>query len=268
MFGLSKKEKFVKAITTGNVGEVQAAIRENPDWLSREFKWASFYTKNSPLGCAARTGQLEVVKALLDLGANINKKNEACGSTPLHAAVYGQHLEILKYLLDRGANKYLVNKKIQTPYDLAVFERKIDLVMEFQDRLQWKKDAAREKTFESINQKFDDIEENLEEIKVGVDQLKEQVEKRRAGIWSLDTKSQVRFEQDVGDFKLTDVFNFEMRERTTLWKDEKSFTSKTKSFDVFTDKTPLEKALDQLTALGGTAARHAIYAAPRDKRPL
>lgn len=57
-----------------------------------------------PLHFATRSGQLEIVKTLLDHGAKIEEKSPMDGQRPLHlAACYG-YLEIIKALLDHGAN--------------------------------------------------------------------------------------------------------------------------------------------------------------------
>ncbi len=53
----------------------------------------------SPLMMAALKGQLELVKRLVDRGADVNKT----GWTPLHYAATGGHLEIMSLLLDRYA---------------------------------------------------------------------------------------------------------------------------------------------------------------------
>lgn len=53
----------------------------------------------TPLMMAALKGQLELVKQLVDRGADVNKT----GWTPLHYAATGGHLEIMSLLLDRYA---------------------------------------------------------------------------------------------------------------------------------------------------------------------
>jgi uncharacterized protein len=52
---------------------------------------------------AAGEGHLDVVKALVDAGANVNAKSKA-GSTPLLFAVREAQVPTLRYLLDHGAN--------------------------------------------------------------------------------------------------------------------------------------------------------------------
>ncbi|OJJ95031.1 hypothetical protein ASPACDRAFT_1860412 [Aspergillus aculeatus ATCC 16872] len=56
---------------------------------------------------AVCTGRLEVVRALLSRGCNVNSYNEAVG-TPLFAAFELGRLDIARLLLDRGANANIV----------------------------------------------------------------------------------------------------------------------------------------------------------------
>lgn len=43
--------------------------------------------KESPLGCAVQTGQLEIVSKVLELGANVDKKHGTMGETPLYTVL-------------------------------------------------------------------------------------------------------------------------------------------------------------------------------------
>ena len=74
---------------------------------------------------AAREGDLESTKALLDAGAQINQTSEY-GWTPLLTAVNNRNYQLAKYLLDRGANPNLANKGGWTPLYLATDNRNIE----------------------------------------------------------------------------------------------------------------------------------------------
>lgn len=57
----------------------------------------------SPLMAAAKAGHLDFVKFLVENGADVNAISDNHGS-PLHCAAKGGHLEIATYLLEQGAN--------------------------------------------------------------------------------------------------------------------------------------------------------------------
>ena len=84
----------------------------------------------SPLFIAALKGRTNVVKELLDAGALIDRKEEAEGFnqwTPLFAAVNSRQVEVVKLLVERGADKEAVNQNGQTPLEYAdVYQRSLD----------------------------------------------------------------------------------------------------------------------------------------------
>jgi hypothetical protein len=71
---------------------------------------------SSPLISAALFDKPEMVKILLDAGADINFQNND-GSTALHTAAFFCRPEIVKTLIDKKADKTLKNKFGATAYD-------------------------------------------------------------------------------------------------------------------------------------------------------
>ena len=61
----------------------------------------------TPIMWAARDGQLEATKLLLDAGANVNDEKPGDGTTVLILAIINRHYEVASYLLDRGADPNL-----------------------------------------------------------------------------------------------------------------------------------------------------------------
>ena len=57
----------------------------------------------SPVWCAAVSGQLEVVKYLIEFGANVNSESDT-GSTPIRSACLESHLDIIKFLVKNGGD--------------------------------------------------------------------------------------------------------------------------------------------------------------------
>lgn len=64
----------------------------------------------TPLHVGCAEGHSEVVKLLLDYGANPNAV-DAKGATPLHLATIGGHSHIVKQLIDFGCDVNIVDKE-------------------------------------------------------------------------------------------------------------------------------------------------------------
>ena len=78
---------------------------------------------STPLITASLFGKIEVVRALVEAGADVNYQNKE-GSTALHTAAFFCHPEIVGILLDNGADKSIRNNAGSTPLGsvLAPFE--------------------------------------------------------------------------------------------------------------------------------------------------
>ena len=74
---------------------------------------------------AAREGDIESARALLDGGAKINQTTEY-GWTPLLTAVNNRNYAVAKMLIDRGADVNIANKGGWTPLYLATDNRNIE----------------------------------------------------------------------------------------------------------------------------------------------
>jgi hypothetical protein len=77
------------------------------------------YKENTPLHSAAHYGDVEMVQVLLDLGADVNVRNER-GETPLYyTAVDDGYIEVVRVLLEHGANVGAEDMEGRTPFSLA-----------------------------------------------------------------------------------------------------------------------------------------------------
>jgi uncharacterized protein len=79
----------------------------------------------TPLVFAAREGNIESAKVLLDAGANVNQTTEY-GWTPLLVAANNRNYKLAALLLERGANPNIANKGGWTPLYLATDNRNIE----------------------------------------------------------------------------------------------------------------------------------------------
>lgn len=93
---------FTEALQTGNVKVVKKFLDTSAGINDLYFAW-------SALQIAANKGQLEVVKLLVEKGANLNYQHPISKNTALHLAALSNHPEVVKYLISKGAD---VNVKL------------------------------------------------------------------------------------------------------------------------------------------------------------
>jgi hypothetical protein len=79
-------------------------------------------SRNTALHYAAREGNIEIVRLLLDRRANVNMRSSN-GLTPLHLALRYGFLDIARLLIDYGANRDIQDDEGKTPFDLAIEAR-------------------------------------------------------------------------------------------------------------------------------------------------
>lgn len=94
------------AASIGDLERVRELLDQDPTLANRVSEYVTYYIgSGSPLKNAAARGHIEIVKLLLDRGADPNLPEE--GIAPhghsLYSAVYNGHYEIAELLLERGA---------------------------------------------------------------------------------------------------------------------------------------------------------------------
>jgi ankyrin repeat protein len=81
---------------------------------------------NTPLHYACEGGNLEVVKFLIDSGADVSVAGND-GNTPLHYACEGGNLEVVKFLIDSGADVSALDKYGYSPLELLTSEHREEI---------------------------------------------------------------------------------------------------------------------------------------------
>jgi ankyrin repeat protein/L-ascorbate metabolism protein UlaG (beta-lactamase superfamily) len=82
---------------------------------------------SQPIHCAAISGNIEVAELLLAHGADVNEKDYN-GATPLTFATGRGHLEMIRYLVEQGADINAQNREGLTFLHIAVWRGRTDIV--------------------------------------------------------------------------------------------------------------------------------------------
>lgn len=91
------------AIIEGDVDGVKAYLVDAKEGkCSNLINWRDRVDKYSPLCLAAKHGEVEIMKLLVEAGHNINKPSGNRGWTPLHVACYESWERVVRYLLDES----------------------------------------------------------------------------------------------------------------------------------------------------------------------
>jgi ankyrin repeat protein len=100
----------------GNLETVKDIIKTNNMDIDKKYG----INKETLLHYAACNGWLDIVKYLVEHGADVNIC-DSDGDDPLHFAImFNYDDDIVKYLLDNGANKEHRNNRHETAHDLAI----------------------------------------------------------------------------------------------------------------------------------------------------
>src|ERR1044071_4480718 len=90
------ENSLMHAASTGDLEGVQNALRQQTPEINSS-------TLLEALNRATVNGHLEVVKLLVENGADVNGRGKN-GNTPLYCAIENLDPELIKYLLKHGAN--------------------------------------------------------------------------------------------------------------------------------------------------------------------
>ena len=82
------------------------------------------YTGITPFIYATINNNIEIVKLLLDAGADIDKQNNKYGNTALILSAMDNNLKLIELILDYGADEFILNYNNESFYDYLNDENK------------------------------------------------------------------------------------------------------------------------------------------------
>ncbi|CAF1217450.1 unnamed protein product [Adineta steineri] len=91
----STNESMIWCAKTGELQSLKTLLKEHPGKVNEQMNGRSL------LHYAADAGNFDVLKELVNNGANVNSKDKF-GLTPLLAAIYEDHTNCVKYLLEQN----------------------------------------------------------------------------------------------------------------------------------------------------------------------
>jgi len=124
-----KKEDLSSALFAASLGEDSCSLKLLLT-LGADANARSEEDDSTPLMQAAGSGLLKNIEVLLEAGADVNAKTRLQW-TALHLASNASHFEVVKALLDQGANVHVQDDMGKTPTQLALGVAIVRLLAEY-----------------------------------------------------------------------------------------------------------------------------------------
>jgi len=106
--------KLVQAVDRNDTVEFKQMVRTINDANT-----ARLDNNKTILMYASWVGNIDIVKHLVDLGANVNAQDSS-NATALHLAIWKDHTDIALFLLQKGATSTAMSIDGMTPNDIAI----------------------------------------------------------------------------------------------------------------------------------------------------
>jgi ankyrin repeat protein len=127
-FAMFQQQQAAQAAGRGGAAEPAGGGRRgfNPNakpGIDRQYNYTelvAYWGGVAPLHLAARQGQLEAAKALLEGGADVNQETVGDKATPMLVATINGHFDLAKMLLEKGGNPNAAEHNGVTPLYAAL----------------------------------------------------------------------------------------------------------------------------------------------------
>lgn len=187
----------------------------------------------SLLHVAAANGRVDIAQKLIEKWPEMLHKEDHHFNNALHVAAERGYAEMVSFLIDRGLDPHGKNRENRTPLFLAEKAKHqdvIDILTAYLASIETPKLPLPQKLAAAQNSAPQDAWRQLDTDKI----------------------AHVKTEEALG-YRITEIFNFTARERTTLFHNlaTRSETAVIRNFDDISEKAPLEEALAELHKRGG-----------------
>lgn len=128
--GWSESDQLFNAAGDGNVAKVKSLLSKGIDVNHRFLhRQRSFEPYETPIMAAAENGHLDVVKVLVEAGADLEIQNTYNSETALYKAVKHKQRPVINYLLEQGADPNVEDSPEGiTIMMLAIFQNNFGLI--------------------------------------------------------------------------------------------------------------------------------------------
>lgn len=121
MTDLEFSKEIRLAIRNGDIRSLSDLLESHPDQINTVTPFGTW------LHLASRVGNLDVVKRLVEFGADVNKVAGTFETGPLTTAISSGHIEVVRYLLSIGA-EFDLTEPFRNPLFVAINDGNLELV--------------------------------------------------------------------------------------------------------------------------------------------
>jgi ankyrin repeat protein len=111
-------DAMTRCLRAGNAKAVANLLRHDPSLINRPSRCC---TRMLPLAVAAKTGNIDCIRLLLDNGADVDARSGAHERTALHAAALSGRVEAIRLLLGAEADAAALDRWEMTPLHCAAW---------------------------------------------------------------------------------------------------------------------------------------------------